>query len=349
MRLGWPLSVFLMVAGMPAVAGAADAITVTLGGRIKEFFVAAHQREAPTENLNAVAMFNDVRVSVEGKTVLDNGITVRAFARFNAVGRQVSDVDEAYIDFGTTFGRVRLGEKSGANTSTIGDPVPEAFLTVDEEIIGDALKPRTGITLRDAFTFKRFTGNALGVSYQSPALFGVTFGASFHPTLTSAIGTIDARATAHNAYDVTAGYEGNFAGGSYRVAGGYFHVSSRNGGNDGAQAWNLAGGVTYGGWEASGAYVKVIPANGLKERAWSVGGLYGIGPFQLSADYRSARRRLALAGAVHEHVDRATLQTAFKLGPGISIGLAGFYADQKDAGGKSWDSGGILTGVKIGF
>ncbi|MSO73171.1 MAG: porin [Rhodospirillaceae bacterium] len=345
----------ICICGVVASYGAttahgADAIVVTLGGRIKEYFVVADQKSAaPTEDLNTAGMFNDVRVSLEGKTVLDNGISVRVYTRFNAVGRKARDVDEAYVDINSTLGRLRIGEKSGTNTSIIGDPVPEAFLTVDEEIIGDALKPRTGIALRDGFTFKRFTGNALGFSLQSPEVLGFRLGAAYHPTLSSAIGLLDKNRNPHNAFDLSAGYDGDFGGGNFRLAGGYFHVASRIGGNDGVSAWNLAAGLAYGGWEASAAYIKSSPANGQQERAWTVGGLYGIGPFKLSAGYRSAKRRLITGGAFLEHVDRTTLQAAYKLGPGISVGLAGFYADQKDALGLTWDSGGALTGVKIDF
>ena len=96
-----------MIVGAPAFA--ADAITVTLGGRIKEFFFYASQAQAPAEDLNSTGMFNDTRLSAEGRTVLDNGITVRAFVRFNAVGREASDVDEAYVDVITSFGRFASG------------------------------------------------------------------------------------------------------------------------------------------------------------------------------------------------------------------------------------------------
>ena len=354
MRLGAKRMLAAVFAGMIAVmvatsANAADAITLTLGGRIKEFFFVASQAQAQADDLNSTGMFNDTRISVDGRTVLDNGITVRAFVRFNAVARETSDIDEAYVDLVSSFGRLRMGEKAGVNTTTIGDPIPEAFLTVDEDILGDALMPRTGIILRDGFTFKRFTGNALGVSYQSPEFFGFKLGVAYHPTTTSTIGTIKGGLAAHDAVDVTAGYDGDFSGGSYRVAAGYFRLASRTGGTDGAEAWNISLGATYGGFELAGAYINTQPATNLDEEAWTIGALYGIGPLQISADYRSARRRpLPLAG-VKEHLERATLQTAYKLAPGITVGLAGFYADQKDAGGRDWDGGGVLGGLKIDF
>ena len=343
-----PVVGILGAAGAPT-ARAADAISITLGGRIQEFFVAAGQREAAGEDLNTVGMFNDVRVTLEGKTVLDNGITVRAYARINAVARETRNIDEAYVDVVTTFGRLRMGEKAGVNYSMIGDPTPEAFLTDDSEIIGDALKARNGVTMRDAFTFRRFTGNALGASVQTTEVFGIKVGVAFHPTNSPPVGLLDGRLTPHNAVDASASYEGDFSGGTYRVGGGYFHMDSRTGLRDGVEAWNLAAGLTYGGWEFAGAYMNVAPDSGLDERAWTVGGMYGIGPFKLSADYRSAQRRVLRGGPLSEKTDRTTLQAAYKVGPGITFGLAGFYADQKDAAGVNWDGGGALTGVKIDF
>ena len=98
----------LLAAGVmlePCAARAADAISLTLGGRIEEFFFVADQDQAPGEDLNTAGLFNDVRISAEGKTVLDNGISVRIYVRCFAVGRGTADVDEAYVDVSTTFGR----------------------------------------------------------------------------------------------------------------------------------------------------------------------------------------------------------------------------------------------------
>ena len=346
-------------------AQAADAITLTLGGRINEYFFAADQDHAPGEDLNTVGMLNDVRVSAEGKTVLDNGISIRSYVRVFAVGRENVDVDEAYVDIGTTLGRLRVGEKAGINASVIGDPIPEALLTVDDVLVGDALRARNGIVMRDAFTFKRFTGNALGVSYQSPELAGVKVGVAYHPNPTpGVIGTFDRATGPHDAVEFTAGYDGDWSGGTYRLAGGYFHQGSRSGVtsasvfNDGLHAWNMSAGGTYGGWEVGAAYMQVDQDNGVREYDWTVGALYGIGPFKISADYRQARQRTFTPGqgtlsagviSARDQVNQMLLQGAYKLGPGISVGVGGFYAQQRDVAGTWWDSSGVLSGIKIGF
>ena len=110
----------------PEAAGhAADAITLTLGGRIREFFFAADQRQAPGESLNTASMFNDVRVSAEGKTVLDNGVSIRSYVRaLFAVGRAARGRGRGLRGRGQHLrDACRMGEKAGVNASTIGDPV----------------------------------------------------------------------------------------------------------------------------------------------------------------------------------------------------------------------------------
>lgn len=335
--------------GMPGAARAAEAITLSLGGHIHQYFFVAGQDEAAGENINASGMFSDTRLTFEGRTILDNGIVVRAYARIFAEANSQPNGDEVFLEVRSSLGRLRIGEKAGANTSTIGDPIPQAFLTVYDEVVGDALMPRAGVTLKDAFTFRRFTGNALGVSYQSPELLGFTVGLAYHPTPTPGDGPVTNSLVPHNAFDVSAGYQGYYPGGSYRIAAGYFHSASSDFGNDGAEAWNIAAGLTYGGWELAGAYMNVSPDGRPRETAWTIGALYGIGPWQLSADFRASKRRPFVGALFQESAERATLQTAYKLGPGISLGLAGFYAQQDDSAGVSWDGGGVLGGVKVGF
>jgi hypothetical protein len=342
-------AVALLVVPAPSSVWAGEAITLSLGGHIRQYFYVAGQDNAAGEDYNTSGMSSDTRLTFEGRTILDNGIVVRAYARLFAEARSQPNADEVYIDVVSAVGRLRIGEKAGVNTSTIGDPVPQAFLTVYDEVVGDALVSRTGVTLKDAFTFRRFTGNALGISYQTPELLGVRLGVTYHPTPLQGEGPINNIVLPHNAIDVTAGYEGYYSGGTYRVAAGYFHSGSSHLGNDGVEAWNISAGLTYGGWELAGAYMNAAPDNSPRERAWTIGALYGIGSWQVSADFRESTRWPFVGAVTKEHADRATLQTAYKLSPGISLGLAGFYAQQQDDGGISWDGGGVLGGVKVGF
>ena len=339
----------LFVAAMPSSVYAAEAITLSVGGYIHQYFFVANQGDAIGEDLNASGMFSDTRLTFEGRTILDNGVVVRAYARVFAEARFQPNADEVYVEAVSSLGRLRIGEKAGVNTSTIGDPVPQAFLTVYDEVIGDALASRTEVTLKDAFTFRRFTGNTLGISYQAPDLMGVKLGVAYHPATSAGEGPVDNNMSPYNAVDVTAGYEGYYPGGAYRFAAGYFHSDSSNFGSGGVEAWNISASLTYGGWEFAGAYMNAVPDGNPRETAWTVGAFYGIGPWQVSADFRTSKQRTFVGAAIHQRADRATLQTAYKLSPGISLGLAGFYAEQDDGAGLSWRGGGVLGGVKVGF
>jgi len=348
---------FLILAALLLLADpvrAADPVTIGLGGRLREFFFVADQQSAPPEKLNAAGQFTEALIAVEAKTTLADGTTIRAYGRYDIANQNQQNLNQAFVDIGTDFGNFRLGSNFDTNTMVIGDPVPEAFFSADEELIADALRPRTGITMRDALTFKRFVENANGVSYQTPVFYGFRVGVTYHPTTDSTTGTIDNRLKAHNAVDVSADYDGDFTGGTYRLAGGYFTVAAPAVSlgpivKSNTSAWNLSAGLTYGGWELSGAYMDVSPASGLKEKTWGVGALYAIDRWKFSTDYRHAWRVPFFGAVIHETVNRVQLQTAYKLAPGFSVGMTGFYADQRDGTGISYDSKGFVGGVKLDF
>jgi predicted porin len=346
-------------------ARAAEPITLSLGGRLREYFYVADQKSAPGEKLSTTGMMNDIRVSFQGRTVLDNGITVKALVRIYAVNRIDRTFDEAYVEVNTGVGKFRLGETEGVNGRILGDAVPEALLTRDEEVLLQALVPRTGITVFDAFSFRRFTGNAAGVAYESPEIAGFKVGVAYHPQLDRPYGyaapipgfpntpPLDNNFLAHNAVDVSAAYSGDYPGGTYRVGVGYFHSSRGTFSGpsfiEAATAVNMVAGITYGGWEVSGGYIDVAPASGLDEQSWTVGALYGIGPFRISADFMRSSREAVRSGAIREHLDRETLQGAYKIAPGVTFGVAGFRAQQTDATGLTWDGAGFLSGLKLVF
>lgn len=342
----------LLLLARPSVA--ADPLTVGLGGRLREYFFVADQQTAPPEKLNAAGQFNEALIAAEAKTTTADGTTIRAYGRYDIANGNKQNLNLAYVDVGTDFGNFRAGTNFDANTMVIGDPIPEAFFTADEELIADAVEPRTGLTMRDALTFKRFVENAAGLSYQSPAFYGLRLGVTYHPTTDAATGPVDLRTKAHNAVDVTADYDGDFTGGTYRFAGGYFTVAAPDAPivpnvKSTTRAWNLSAGLTYGGWELAGAYMDTSPASGLNEKAWAMGALYAIDRWRFSTDFRHATRLSVFGALHHEMVNRVQLQSAYKLAPGVSLGMIGFYADQRDGTGISYDSKGLVGGIKLDF
>lgn len=339
--------VSIMLAGVLAApsALAEDPVTFKVGGKLRQFFYAADQDAAAGDRPSRAGMFTDAEVYFDGKTVLDNGIEIRAVIELETEARNDRNADELYVDIVTAFGKLRVGEKEGVNASIIGDPLPEALLTTDEEVLGDALRRRTGITVKDAFTFKRYSNDALTVSYETPALLpGLKLGVSYSPQLTDIEGSFDRRVVEHDGIDVSGRYEGKFSGGGYRVAAGYFKSQSRIGGVDGNRGFNAHAGVTYGGLDIGGTYAASDPSSGIDDRSWALGAMYGIGGYKISLNQLLARRE-TFPG--REKVARTNLQGSYRLGPGITVGLTGFYARQTDARGLKFDGIGMLAGIKI--
>jgi predicted porin len=331
-------------------AVAADPITLKLGGKLRHFFFAVDQDEAAAERLNPTGMFTNAEIYFDGRTILDNGVEVRATIELEAESRNQANADEVYVDFISGLGKVRIGEKEGVSAAMIEEPAPEAFLTTEEEAVGDAFRPRTGVTVRDAFTFKRYVDDVLGVSYETPPILqGVKFGVSYFPALSTDEGVFDRADAQSNAYEVAGRYQGRFRGGTYRVAAAYFNATSRAGRADGNQGWIVHTGITYGGWDVAGSFARSTPVSGLDETAWTLGALYGIGPYKVSANYYSGRRDRRPGAARAERVERANIQGAYRIGPGISLGVSGFYAEQRDAAGTTWDGVGALGGAKLAF
>ncbi|MBL8645257.1 MAG: porin [Rhodospirillaceae bacterium] len=341
----------LFAAGLLAApAQAEEPIKLSVGGKLRQYFFVADQDNAPGQKLNSTGMLTDGEVYFEGKTVLDNGLEVRAVIELETEARNDRNADEVYIDFVSGFGKLRVGEKEGISATLVEDPAPQAFLTTDEEMLGDAIRPRTGITVKDAFTFKRFANDVLGVTYETPAILpGVKFGVSYHPTVADTEGVFDKATTASNAIDITGRYEAKFTGGKFRIATGYFHSDSRTGGNDGNEAWSTTVGVTYAGWDVAGSYAVSNPANSRDERSWTAGVMYSIGPYKISAHHMGALREPTPNAVLKEKIDRTTIQGAYRIGPGINLGLVGFYTDQRDATGVNWDGIGMLGGAKLAF
>jgi len=331
-------------------AQAADPIKLRIGGKLAHFFFATDQDRLPGKNLNTTGGFTDTEIYFSGKTTLDNGIEIKATVQLEAEAKNDHNADEQYVAFSGGFGRVRVGQKEGPNAGMIENPVPQALLTTDQEVIRDAIEPRTGVVIKDAFTFKRFVDDVMGISYTSPSIGGLKIGVGYHPTTDSVGGVFDqGGAKDNNAFDVSAAYAGEFEGGSYRVAGGYFHSSSRDGGTDGEKAMNLSLGLAYGGWDIGGSYVDVTPDDQQDQRAWEVGVAYTVGPWGVSSNYFHGTKSLFAGAPVKDEVDRFVLQVTYKLARNIKIGIAGFYAEQQPAGGQKTEGSGVLGGLSLKF
>ena len=172
---------------------------------------------------------------------------------------------------------------------------------------------------------------------------------SYYPALDSTEGPIDRSAQSNNAIDVTGSYKVELMGGVLNLIGGYFRAASPDNEATGTKAWNTSLQWSSDRWKIGGTRHNVHLSNSVRDVAWAVGVLYRTGPWALSTDYRSSNRRAVKGMSVGEYADRVMVQADYWLGPGISVGVAGFYSEQRDSENIVWPSKGGTVGIKVIF
>ena len=102
--------------GAPLAASAADKISLSLGGYYRFFGVVGSQDDGtgePGAGIREHGVAREGEVYFQGKTKLDNGITVGVTVQLEAE-TSGDQIDESYIYFDGFFGRLELGSEDEA-------------------------------------------------------------------------------------------------------------------------------------------------------------------------------------------------------------------------------------------
>ena len=340
-----------MLVFAPSLTRADDngAVTVKLGGVFTQFLILTDEDEAPTEKLNLAGQFHYSRIDADGRVNLSDSVYVSAYTRLVVNNVSSVNAEQAYVEVGSPYGRLRVGAQKPLNEQVVGKPAPQAALAVGDEIFSSMIKPRTGIPQRDGLTFKRFVSRALGVSYQTPRISGFQVGATYFPATNSTEGPVNTSVQSSNALDVTGSYKIEVMGGTLDMIGGYFRAESPFSDATGSKAWNTS--LRWNGtrWQLGGTIHKTVLKSGVRDVAWAVGVLHRMGSWAFSTDYRSSNRRIAKGAPVGEFADRVMVQADYQVSPGINIAFAGFYSEQRDSNNIKWRGKGGTMGIKVFF
>jgi len=349
--LACALAISIVALGTSVGAHAADRFdtTVRLGGVLTQFVFFSDGDEAPTENINPVGQFHYSRLFVDARTEISDSVYVRGYARLVVNNWSTTNAEESYVEVGSPYGNVQVGVRKPFNNTSLRFPAPQAFLAVGDEIFSAMVVPRTNIPQRDGLTFKRFISRSLGVAYQTPRLSGLQVAVGYYPTNSSTEVPVDTQTGNHNAVDISANYEFRLAQSVVQIYGGYFDMETPLADGSGTKAWNASLQWRNADWDIGGAVISARLDNGARDFAWTVGILRRLGSFTVSTDYRSSNRRPSKGMPVGEYADRIMFQTDYRLAPGISVGVAGFFAEQRDINSNVWQSKGGTVGIKLVF
>jgi outer membrane protein OmpU len=178
----------LVTAGLlAAAAAAADGVTLQIGGRYKGAagIVPSEDFSASSgvagHDLRDYVFKQDVEVDFEGKTVLDNGLTVGAVVELEGQTSEDDQIDSVYAYFSGGFGEVRFGDTEEAYAQ-LCYLVPSA-----SELFG-ADSPDINFSNAGIAGYAATNGTCYGIDdnstklvYFSPTFAGFKFAASFAP------------------------------------------------------------------------------------------------------------------------------------------------------------------------
>ena len=364
----WLTSTAIVGAGLASHAAQADGIKLGVGGFYNAAYMAVWDDDGegePGNERNTDGIFNDAEIHFDGRTVLDNGLTVGA--RVELEGETEDDqIDEAWIFFSGGFGEVRIGSiddalsyncilppggtenfsafspnQWGANT-VISNP---ACVGVDESDGGDAQKLLYFTPVFAGFQFSvSYTPNGGDQSHDEGV--GPHVGMPFNS---------DDESRHNVSVYLTYTYEGDGWGLTWGGGGSWEgHVEQVPGPDRKDQDFYQTGlNVTFGRFEIGGVFEyyndaldrggdkgDVVPAVALDAWVAGIGAAYAYDAWTFGVQYSHLDADSGGDTAITDFTqDRAMLIAAYALGPGIVLDgeIAYTWVDTDPEGGETAD------------
>ena len=348
----------LIAAGMLASgsAAAAEKIKLNVGGYFKAFGVYVNEDAA---NRRSNALVREAEIHFTGKTTLDNGLQVGVNVQLEAE-TCADQIDESFIYFQGSWGRVNIGAEDGAaNTMTYGDVGGVA----DGGVGTPSFNYIQGATI---FVFPDLGGDAEKLTYYTPRFSGFQFGASYTPdrACEAANGASGCNsysgsqkddgsdAAVGSVYEFGANWVGNFQGVSVALSGTYGRAEDEAGSND-PKEWSLGAQLGYNNFSIGGVYTDTNDADataGNDSQRWQIGAQYGMGAWKVGVQYSQAEFE---AGADTQKIQNAALEANYVLGPGVNLAGGLRWADVEDdadtAANEKNDGVAVFLGTRLSF
>jgi predicted porin len=378
----------LVAAGMFAMVDTAYAqakvepVKVTVGGYFGEFVTYVDQDDFASiagagreGELNQLTEWSDKEIHFNGRTVLDNGMTVGF--RLELEGNTESDqIDETFMFLEGRFGRLELGSTNNAHYK-MAYKAPDAHSrgwASSEGNIANVVFNPTGSPFFDSVlntTVTRFRDNdSEKISYYTPRFEGFQLGASYIPNSSQDNnGTPEFASTAYSrGWAVAANFVRSFGAFDVAAYGGYMTWQGPDTGV-GTSApdpdhYSFGLQVGFAGFRVGGSYGKLndgrtgaagtaaASAAGTgafrsEGRAFDAGIMYSFGPAAISLNYFDGENDDNAVTATTDAEDKfsaVALSGRYSIGPGVTLEASIFHA--KLEGNTS--TGGATSNVETG-
>jgi predicted porin len=385
----------LVAAGMFAMTDTAAAQTkvgpvqVSVGGYYAEYVSYTDQDDrggaAFNQKLTEFDQWSDKELHFNGRTTLDNGLTVGFRVELEANTDASDQIDESFMFLEGRFGRMELGSINNVQYR-MGYNAPEAQTRPwsNEGNITNVFLNTTGSPFGDSMlgtTRSRFFDNdSEKINYYTPRFAGFQFGASYIPN--SAQDRNGAPDPISAAYSRGYAFGANFVRtfGAFDVAAslGYMAWTGADvaaGPSDDPYQYNAGLQLGFAGFKVGGSYGEIkdgrsgasgtnaaastagTALNKVDGRAWDAGVMYTFGPAAVSLNYIDGRNDDSLVTGPATGEDKFSLLSLagkYTLGPGVSLEAniwTGKFEGNGTGGAVNTDNEGTggLVGVVLVF
>lgn len=323
-------AVALTLAVSPAFAQDDSGVKLNLGGHFKGYVNYTNE-----DDVHAVDILRHTEVHFGGETTLDNGLTVGAHIETYADAGDSFEVDESYVYFAGSWGRVNFGDEDGA-AYLLQVAAPSADDNIDG--IRQYISPTTFGAADYANDIAR---HADKITYLTPVYSGFQAGVSYTPEVdtTSRALTGNETLTTNDTYDdvweVAARYEGMVQNVGVILGAGYTSA------NNDVEEWNAGVDLDIGAFGLGAIYTN-FDDNTSDVDTWVVGGDYTTGPYKLGISY------LNEDGDDEINLDRYTGGVVYTYGPGMTFRGSVAYTERDDSTVDD-DATTVTLGTQINF
>ena len=207
---------------------AADMMSLGVGGYMEQWFgmssVDATDKDGKATGVEGgVAQQSDSEIHFKGKLESDNGLTfsVKVELEGNTHGSQI---DESQVTVSGSFGAITLGAEDGASVLT-HHGVRDAGISITCGDMANWINGLKGCGPGGFGTAGHGLGDKNNITYFSPRMAGVQFGATYIPNVGQEAQTADLHNNDTDAFSVGGNYKGDMGGASVVVSAGYYQRS----------------------------------------------------------------------------------------------------------------------------
>jgi len=331
-------------------------IQVSVGGYWGEFVSYTSQDDrggaAFNQKLTQFDQWSDKEIHFNGRTTLDNGLTIGFRLELEGNTDASDQIDETYMFIEGRFGRLEIGALNNVQYR-MGYNAPEAQTRPwsNEGNIFNVLANNTGSPLFDSMlgtTRSRFFDNdSEKLNYYTPRFEGFQLGVSYIPnSAQDRNGAPDPISTAYSrGLAAAVNFVRTFGAFDVAASAGYMRWQAPDIGVTGSSSdpkqWNVGLQLGYAGFKVGGSYGKIsdgrggasgtnatastagTAVTGVEGRAWDAGIMYTFGPAAVSLNYIDGRNDdgnvVTGTGGGDDKFTMLSLAGKYTLGPGVSL------------------------------